>query len=143
MTLQPAGVLFEDAEVWAYTYLRAALDARPEMFASGVFVGRGKPDESLKPYPTRLVTVRRDGGLTEGVFDIPRLSFRVWADDEGDAASLAMLVRSLLMVAPISSYAGTAKSVTSTGGPYAVADDGPQFLKFLSVEVTLHAVSSL
>jgi len=127
MSWQPPAVVMPDAELWATTYIRTALAARPESYAAGVTVDNEKPT-TTKP---RIVTVRRDGGRQEGLFDFPRLTVRVWADDEQEASDLARLVRALLMVAPGS---GPVVRVESTTGPQGVPGDSqPQ--KFFTVDV--------
>ena len=127
MTLQPAAVIFPDVELWATGYLRTALAARGEAYASGVYVSNSKPTTN-RP---RTVVVRRDGGPQRGVFDFPRLTVRVWADVEKEAADLARLVQALLVVAPGN---GPVVRVTSLSGPQGIPDDSqPQ--KYLSVEL--------
>ena len=127
MSFQPAAVIFPDVELWATGYLRAALAARPEAFASGVFVSNAKPTTN-KP---RTVVVRRDGGPQRGLFDFPRLTVRVWADKEKDASDLARLVQALLVVSPGN---GPVVAATVLSGPQGIPDDSqPQ--KLLGVEL--------
>ena len=85
--------IFDDVELWATAYLRSKLTARPEAYTTGVVVSNAVPTTR----PTRLVTVRRDGGpkvnpLTEAA----RLGVNVWAATEADATNLARLVRAIL-----------------------------------------------
>ena len=122
--------IFPDVELWATTYLRAALAARPEPYAVAR-VGNSKASEKVKPYPARQVVVRRDGGPQDGLFDDARVTVRVWGDDEQDAADLSRLVRALLMVAPGD---GPVVRVESSTGPQGVpGDTQPQ--KFFTVDI--------
>jgi len=127
MTLQPAAVIFPDVELWSTGYLRAKLAARPEPYAAGAFVSNKKPAANRR----KTVVVRRDGGPQRGLFDFPRLSVRVWDDDEQTASDLARLVQALLIASPGN---GPVVAATSLSGPQAIPDDSqPQ--KFLSVEL--------
>lgn len=132
MTLQPPSVIFDDAELWATTYLRAALAARSETYADA----RVSNTKSTSKKP-RQVVVRRDGGPQDGLFDTARLTVRVWCDDEQDAADLSRLVRALLMVAPGN---GPVVSVESPVGPQGVPGDSqPQ--KFFQADVKMRGAS--
>lgn len=133
MTLQPAGVVAPDAELWATGALRSALAGRSEPYAADVFVGNEKPATNR----ARMVVVRRDGGPMSGVFDHPRLTVRVWADLEQDASDLAGLVQALLLNAPGD---GVCVAATSLSGPSGVPDDS-QFQKVLTVEMQLRCTS--
>lgn len=130
--LQPPAVVFPDVELWATTYLRAALAGRPEAYAAGAFVSNKKPTANR----AKTVVVRRDGGPQVGLFDFARLTVRVWDDDEQTASDLARLVRALLMVSPGN---GPVVGVESPSGPQGVPDSAqPQ--KFLSVELKMRGV---
>jgi len=131
MTLQPPAVIFGDAELWATTYLRSALAARLEPYAAARVSNQKSTTKQA-----RQVVVRRDGGRQDGLFDFPRLTVRVWADDEQDAADLSRLVRALLMVAPGD---GPCVRVESTTGPQGLPGDSqPQ--KFFTVDVKMRGV---
>jgi len=133
MPLQPAAVVFPDVELWATTYLRAALAARSEPVAAGV----GVANDKAKTSAVKKVVVRRDGGPQRGLFDFPRLTVRVWAPVEQDASDLARLVQALLIVSPGS---GPVVAATSLSGPQGVPDDsGPQ--KYMSVELKTRGVN--
>ena len=129
MTWQPAAVQFEDEVLLVCDYLRSALAARTEPYAAGVYVGNEKPSTNR----ARAVVVRRDGGPQQGLFDTARLTVRVWADHEQDAADLARLVRALLVVSP---GTGPIVGALSPQGPMGVPD-ASQPQKFLTVELKL------
>lgn len=132
MTLQPAEILFPDAELWLTTALRAALATRSETYKSGVIVGSTVPST----IPARFVQVRRDGGPEDGVFDRPRFGINVWAATEQDVANLARLVAALLRLLPGD---GVCVSMRQTSGPSPIADTKPR--RYMTYEATLRGES--
>jgi hypothetical protein len=128
MTMQPVAVLFTDAELWAITTLRAKLATRAEAYKSGVVVSNAVPTTR----PARLVTVRRDGGSSSGVFDRPRFGVNVWAATEKDVADLAALVSALFLLA---AGDGVCVRMRQTLGPSPIADAQPR--RYLIFEATL------
>lgn len=123
MTLQPVGVIPSDAELWGTGYIRAFLAGRSEPYAAGVTVTKIKPTTN-KP---RLVQIRRDGGPLIGVFDHPRLTVRVFADDDQEASDLARLVMGALKVAALDD--GPVVALTSLSGPSPIPDSSqPQYV---------------
>lgn len=130
MTLQPAGVIPPDVELWGTGYLRAFLATRPEVYAANVYVSNTKPTTD-RP---RTVVVRRDGGPVRGVFDLPRIAVRVWADKEQEAADLARLIVAGLKVAALGS--STVVAVTSVFGPSPIPEAG-QFQRLINAELQM------
>lgn len=129
---QPAAVLHVDAELWATGFLRTALAARTEPYAASVRVSNAKGGTA-----GRQVVVRRDGGPQDGLFDVPRLTVRVWAPTEQEAGDLARLCRALLVGSPGS---GPVVAAVSFTGPQGVPDNaGPQ--KFFTVDLTMRGVN--
>ena len=93
-------VLFPDVELHFTAYLRSALAARAEPYASGVKVDRIAPTA----LPARLVTIRRDGGSQlDQVRESARLTVNVWHETPQGATDLARLVRALLWASPTGS----------------------------------------
>lgn len=119
MSLQPTPIVFPDAELWLTTALRAALGARAEIWASAAFVSNRVPS----PRRDRMVIVRRDGGPTDGMFDLPRIGVNVWGTTEQEATDLARLVCALMSTLPGSSGC---VSVTQQSGPIPIADESGQ-----------------
>lgn len=127
--MQPPVIVFPDVEMWATTYLRAALSGRPESFASNVYVSNSVPDTRRD----RMVVVRRDGGpRLDTVREAARLGVRVWATSEPDATDLARLIRALLWMAP---DGNPVCKVNDLSGPSPVADESKQPLRFFTVEL--------
>lgn len=131
MTMQPAHVLFPDAELWATAALREVLEGRPEPYVTGVKVSNAVPAVR----PSRLVTIRRDGGAENGVFDQPRFGVNVWAATEKDVADLARLVTALFRLLPGD---GVCVSMRQVGGPSAIPDAQPR--RFMTFEGVLRGV---
>lgn len=125
-------VIFPDAEAWAIGYLKPALAARTEPFASGVTVTNKAP----KTMPARLVTVRDDGGpRLDDVRKVASIGVNVWAASMADVSDLARLVAALLEAAPGS---GPVVAHLSTSGPYPVAEEASEKPhRYLSVDLSV------
>lgn len=125
---QPTAILFPDVELWATTYLRAALNERDEDYVWNVYVSNAVPSSRRD----RMVIVRRDGGLSDGLRDNARLSVRVWAKKEQEATDLARLVQALLWAAP---DGNPILSVVQQSGPTPIPDESKSALRYLVFEV--------
>lgn len=120
-------VTFPDVTLWATGWLKTALAARAEPYASGVFVGQSVPN----PRETRMVTVRRDGGpRLDVVREAARIGVNVWAATELDVSDLARLVRALLWSAP---DGAPVCKVTELSGPSPIPDVAPR--RYMSFEL--------
>lgn len=128
MTLQPAAILFPDADLWGVGMIRIKLATRTEPYKSGAVVSNAVPPTR----PARLVTIRRDGGSVAGVFDRPRFGVNVWAENEKDAADLARLVSALFLQAPGD---GVCVSLRQLSGPSPIPDAQPR--RYMTFEATL------
>jgi len=127
-------VEFPDVELWATTYLRAALAARPEPYAAGVKVGVAVPATRSD----RMVQVRRDGGpRLDATREAARLGVNVWGKTEQEVTDLARLVRALLGGgadgAPVC-------RVHELSGPSPVADESGQPRRFMTFELVVRGV---
>lgn len=127
-TWQPPSVLFPDAELWATGALRTALAGRSEPYKAGVIVAHAVPATR----PDRLVTIRRDGGTEDGLFDQPRFGVNVWTQTEKDAADLSRLVAALLRGLPGD---GVCTYMRQVSGPSTVPDAQPR--RFMTFESRL------
>jgi hypothetical protein len=113
--------IFPDLSSWASDYLRTAIAARPEPYASSVTVTGYWPEG--KAMPARLVTVRDDGGpRVAPVMKRVSLAVNVWAATEADCSDLSLLVAALLEDA-----AGSGPVIAHDGstGPVRVRDSTP------------------
>src|SRR5690349_2931272 len=131
MTILPI-VIHDDIELWATTKLRALILARTEQYTDNVYVSNTVP--SVRP--DRMVIVRRDGGgRLDAVREAPRLGVNVWAKTEQDANDLARMVAALLWASP---DGDPVSKVTITGGPYAIPEQSPHHVRYLTAELISH-----
>lgn len=122
-------VIFPDVELWATGWLRAALAARAEPYATDVLVGVVVPT-TRRP---RMVMVRRDGGRRlDATREAPRLGINVWGSSEQEAGDLARLVAALLWAAPDGSPVLRASQLA---GPSPVADAQPR--RYMTFELVV------
>jgi hypothetical protein len=122
------GIIWPDIEAAFITYMKAALAARPESFASGVTVSNAMPATR----PPRAVIVRDDGGPPLGdVRAVARLGIQVWAMTAADCTDLAALVTALVNDWPDGTPVVKA---TATRG-YPVPDESGQHQRYLTAEV--------
>lgn len=123
-------VLFPDGEVWAITYLKAALLARPvgETFADNVTVSNVVPTTM----PARMVTIRDDGGPRQAVTKTVAFGVNVWAATDADCSALARLVVALFEASPSS---GPVVAHESTSGPYRVIEESLKPHRYASVDL--------
>lgn len=132
--MQPTDVVFPDVELWATGYLRTALAARPEAWASAAWVDIKVPN----PRHDRMVIVRRDGGpRLDTVREAARLTVRTWGKTEKEAADLARLVRALLSS---SADGDPVCRVIDQSGPSAVPDESGQPLRVFVLELIVRGV---
>lgn len=125
-------VIFPDTELWATTYLRAALAGRSEPYAAGVKVDIKVPTTRTD----RMVIVRRDGGPRIGtVLEAARLGVRVFGKTEKEATDLANLARALLTNAVNDRGSIQVKAVSEQAGPSVVIDESAQPLRYFTAEL--------
>lgn len=124
-------VVWPDIEAAFITYMKAALAARAESYASGVTVSNLMPATR----PARAVVVRDDGGpVLDDVRAIARLGVNVWAATPADCSDLASLVVALLMAWPNGNATILAASLSR---PYPIADQSGQPQRYLTAELTI------
>lgn len=132
--MQP--IVFPDTEAWAIRFLDVALKARPEPYASAVYIGNAVPSEPR----SRMVIVRRDGGTRlDAVREQARLTLRVYGSTEKEAADLAALVRALLGA---SADGRPILAVRESIGPTRITDEaGKPAYRYLGVELTVRGTA--
>ena len=119
-----------DVVLWATGYFRAALAARPELYADDVFVSDAVPSTRR----ARMVVIESDGGPKLDVVRIvQRLRFQVWAGSWQETTNLALLVYGLVVACPGGSTPVLA--VTGVNGPFRVADPSGDPKSFLNAEL--------
>lgn len=128
MTWQPAPILFPDAELVLTGAFRGALASHG---GADVFVGREVPSQRR----SRMLILNRDGGAASGVRDVARMRFRVWADTDQAATDLARLA--LALAPSLSAWDDRILRANILSGPYEVADESTQDLRYALVEFHL------
>jgi hypothetical protein len=120
-------IVFPDVELWACTYLRAALASYGY---PGTYVSNRRGTQAV------AVWVRRDGGGTIDVIrESPRLSVNVFHSSEQGATDLARTVAALLIASP---NGDPVLRVTEALGPTPIADSSPR--RFMTFEVVVRGV---
>lgn len=130
MPWQPAAILFPDVELLVTTALR------PLIFAEGdadVYVGRSVPSQRRD----RMVIVNRDGGLSDGATDRPRIRIRVWDTTPQAANDLARLVVALM---PRLIETTAVVRVEHLSGPFEVADQSKAEQRYLLFQLHTQGV---
>lgn len=127
MPWQPAAIVHVDIELWATGYLRDALEDYEDESDDEVYLSNKIPT-ARRP---RMVIVRRDGGVPQGTFDVPRVNFGVWAATEQEVSDLTLLVAALLSAAPDGDPVTHAQMV---GGPISIDDPSEQPRRSMTFE---------
>ena len=124
-----------DVILWATTYFRAALAARPEPVAQAAFVS----DEVPNPRVPVMVVIESDGGpRLDYVRSAVRLRFQVWAGSKKDATDLALIVYALAAACPTGV---PVCAVSALAGPWRVADESGQPKQFLTAELVVRGAT--
>lgn len=126
-------ILFSDLAWWGVVFLRSGLASRSVLdeYAENVNVSTQVPSEM----PTRLVTVRDDGGPRDSaVMKINSLGLNVWAESEAACSDLARFVAALFETSPGN---GPVVAHLSTSGPFPVPDQSGKPHRYLSVDLSV------
>lgn len=110
-------VVFPDAEETMINYLRPFLPTAPKPWT----IHRATPN----PRPPRFVTVLRQGGTADRIFDRPRLAIFAWAASDTEAKDMAAVLRGHVANMPglvggvrvtrVQEFAGLAPAPDSSG----------------------------
>lgn len=113
--------IFPDVEKLVVAAIKTGLENDGGDLASGVVVATIKPAANVKPYPSKIVTVRGDGGpqRERNITKSERVGINVFANSYADASSLALLVDSIMRA----SVSGDIKAVETTMSPVRVNTD--------------------
>jgi hypothetical protein len=125
-------VIFPDIEKVLVADLKAALLDREESYAQNVYVSTIKPAVDKKPYPSRIITFRNDGGpRLDHVRKLERIGVNIWCDTYADANALTRLVEALL-----EDLTGEEiKMVNITLSGVRVNEEGPQEHRYITLEL--------
>jgi hypothetical protein len=90
--------IYPDVEQVLVARISDALNQSAEPVADGVVVSVKKPAANVKPYPSKIVTIRADGGVDEqrNVVRREALGINVYAQDYATANDLVRLVEAIV-----------------------------------------------
>lgn len=132
--------IFPDVEKLVVAVIRDGLDAMSDPFFSDVVVATIKPAADVKPYPSKVVTVRGDGGtaLERDITRLERVGVNVYANTYANASEIARTVESIVRAARPDGV----KLVSTTLSPIRV--DTPSTTapeqRYMTFELTVKAV---
>lgn len=91
-----SATIFPDVELLLIERLSDTRDASTDTTWDNVVVATKKPHATTSPYPTKLVIVRCDGGVTRsrGLVRTERVGISIYAAEYASASNLARLVES-------------------------------------------------
>jgi len=125
-------VIFPDVEKVLVAGIKNALSTRTESYAQNVVVATKKPAPDVKPYPSRIITIRSDGGpQLDDVRRQERLAIHVWANTYSDASDLARLTEALVKQMTGESI----KLVDVVLSPVRLDEAGTQECRFMNIQV--------
>jgi N-acetyl-gamma-glutamylphosphate reductase len=124
-------VIFPDIEKVLVAAFKTTLATRSEPYAQNVLVSTVKPAPDVSPYPSRIITIRGDGGPElDYVRKQERVGITIWADTYSDASSLARLIEAL-----VKGMTGEAiKLVEINLSPVRVDEAGPQECRYITIQ---------
>lgn len=124
-------VIFPDIEKVLVGALKTAIDARPESYAQDVVISTIKPSPEVSPYPSRIITIRGDGGPElDYVRKQERVGITIWADTYSDASNLARLVEAL-----VKGLTGEyIKLIDINLSPVRIDEAGPQECRYITIQ---------
>jgi len=87
------GTIYPDLESLLVAKLKALFTASTNPLTNNVVIATKKPPSDVKPYPTKIVTVRADGGpdLERNIMREEAVGVNIYASTYKDANSLALL----------------------------------------------------
>jgi hypothetical protein len=129
--------IFPDIEKLMVARINAGLAASTDPVADNVLVSVSKPSADETPYPSKIITVRSDGGaeLARNLTRSEMIGVNVWATTFNDATTLARITESFIR----HSASGEIKLVETTMSPVRVDNDGPQEQRYMTFRITTKA----
>jgi hypothetical protein len=129
--------IFPDIEAILIDRIVDALAAETDPVADNVFVSVRKPPANLSPYPSKIVTVRAQGGsnIVNDLMRLDGLGVNVYAHSYSDATTLARIVESVIRA----SVGGNIKRVDTTSAPTRVSNDGVEEQRYFTFNLVVMA----
>jgi len=130
--------IFPDLEVLLVSRLSDALNQSGETVAEDVVVSVKKPAPNVSPYPSKIVTIRVDGGFDEERNIVRReaVGVNVYCADYKTANDLARLVEALLR----GLVGGEIKLVEVTLSPVRVDNPAQEEQRFMTASIVTQSV---
>lgn len=130
--------IFPDLEVLLVSRLSDALNQSGETVAEDVVVSVKKPAPNVSPYPSKIVTIRCDGGFDEERNIVRReaVGVNVYCEDYRTANELARLVEALLR----GLVGGEIKLVEMTLSPVRVDNPAQEEQRFMTASIVTQSV---
>lgn len=122
-------VTYPDAQLVVIDYLRPLLDPVP--------VGVRVPTTR----PPKFVTLRRVGGVADGVVDRPRIDLFGWAASDEDAHDLVLTIRRHVAGMPGVRDGAVVVRCDEFAGPHPAPDESGQPRWLVTFEITLRGVA--
>lgn len=129
--------IFPDVEKLLVARLKSLLSASTNPVAANVWVATSKPPADLSPAPTKIVTIRNDGGgdTERGLIRAESVGINVYAETATIASDLSRLVEALLR----STVWGDVKLIETDMSPMRVPNSGPQEQRYMTLTITVKA----
>lgn len=134
--------IFPDVEILLRTVIVAGLAASTDSVAANVTVATKKPDPSVTPYPSKIVTIRGDGGgqLERDITKVERVGINVYVGGSNayaTASNLARLVEAIVRAG----VGGAIKRVETSLSPVRVDTDATNTpeQRYMTFEVVVKA----
>jgi hypothetical protein len=131
-------VIFPDTEKVLIAAIKEALSTRTESYSQNVYVATKKPAPDVKPYPSRIITIRGDGGPElDHVRKLERVGVNVWCNTYSDASDLSRLIEALFRTMT----GDQIKLVTVVLSPVRVDEESTQENRYMTLEVITKATT--
>ena len=125
-------VIFPDVEKVLVAGIKVALSTRTESYAQNVVVSTIKPAPDVSPYPSRIITIRSDGGpQLDYVRRQERVAITIWANTYSDASDLSRLIEALVRQMTSESI----KLVETVLSPVRLDEAGQQECRYMTIQV--------
>lgn len=129
--------IYPDVEPLLIARIKSGLAALSAPVTSGVTVAVKKPAPDVSPYPTKIVTVRADGGaeISRGLIKSEMIGVNVFASTYKDASELALFVEAIVRA----SNWGDIKMVETTMSPVRVDNEGKEEQRYMTFRIVVKA----
>jgi len=125
-------VIFPDVEKVLVAAIAAELSSRSEPVAANVHVSTIKPSPQKTPYPSKIITLRSDGGThLDHVRRMERLGLSIFADTYAEASELARLVEAVVRTLT----GNEIKLINVVSSPIRIDEKSDQEHRYMTLEI--------